>query len=523
MNLDSEHGADERELDLQRAELAALATDLVERELGLSTLQQELAAFQAEYLCIVGASYAVLDDSNARLAEARAARRPDDGAQEEAIRARRRADDTRRELANSALDPTQSFDPPAALKKLYRTVARRLHPDLASTDQERKLRGPWMERLGVAYGMQDGDALESLLAEWGRREEPVRRSEVAGDLARAWLFGELATEDYTDRTRIACEGIEVARQIGRAKQRICDISRIADDLKAGALHELYRRHRTGLDAGRNLLNEMAARLEMKAAYARREGVVRRDPRTHAIRDAMDLPERGLADLERRRVPASIKRPGEQLISEDGGGVEFTDEQWGILRPRLDRQFRLVRANTSRQEGESAKDYSIRLFRQFIAQVREALKAVQRHVVDAALRRWYKETKGGRDVSIDSEASGQNDATATPSPASGATADGAVEAPQPEEVPGAGAEREGAQGGETGAGREGGVGVGSQSSESPADSDGGRAAHETRAESGAGGPVVDKRREMALTFAGALILEPWPFTLRWTGRAGSWSL
>ena len=180
---------------------------------------------------------------------------------------------------------TQPFDPPAALKTLYRTVARRLHPDLASTDEERVLRGPWMERLGVAYGKQDGNALKSLLAEWGQREEPVRGSEVAGDLARAWLFGELTTEDYTDRTRIARDAIEVARRIGRAKQRIGEIDQIADDLKAGALHELYRRHRTGLEAGRNLLNEMAAKLEMEAAYARWEGAPRGDTRTRPMRDA----------------------------------------------------------------------------------------------------------------------------------------------------------------------------------------------------------------------------------------------
>ena len=489
MNLE-EHVPDERELDLKRAELAALATDLVERELWLSTLRQELAAFRAEYLRIVGASYAVLDDTNARLAEASAARRPDDEtAQEEAGRARRRAGAAKARAEGQAdLEPTEPFDPPAALKTLYRAVARRLHPDLASTDEERVLRGPWMERLGIAYGKQDGNALKSLLAEWEQRKEPARGSEVAGALARAWLFGELTTEDYTDRTRIAREAIEAARQIGRARQRIGDIGQIADDLKDGALYELYGRHRTGLEAGRNLLNEMAAKLEMEAAYTRWEGVVRRDPRTRAMHDAADLPARGLADLERWWGCAPIEGPEERATSESGGRVEFefSKEQWDVLRPKLDRVFRAVQ-----RELKPGQD----LLREFVRALKGALMKnakLPKHIVKAAIKRWNRETRGGRDVeaaAVSANQAGRAAARGRALPQERALmARWARE--NPEGVPPAGA---GGQDAPAGAGRAdaaGYAGAGAAGAESRDDGDGGRSAHETRAESGARGPVVD---------------------------------
>ena len=47
MELARVQSPEELELDLKRAELAALEQELVERELALSTLQQQLAAFEA--------------------------------------------------------------------------------------------------------------------------------------------------------------------------------------------------------------------------------------------------------------------------------------------------------------------------------------------------------------------------------------------------------------------------------------------------------------------------------------------
>ena len=67
MQLVRTQSPEERELELKRAELAALEQELVERELDLSTLQQALAKFERDYLRIVGRRYATLDAINARV------------------------------------------------------------------------------------------------------------------------------------------------------------------------------------------------------------------------------------------------------------------------------------------------------------------------------------------------------------------------------------------------------------------------------------------------------------------------
>ena len=166
---------EERELELKRQELAALEADLVEQELHLSTLQARLAAFKAEYLRVVGVRYADLDDLRARIAEARVAQAPtDDAVQAAASQARAAAESSAAEAHGRASHgPTPPFDPPVEIKTLYRTIARRLHPDLAATDEERACRHEWMAKVNDAYQRQDSEALAALLSAWEASPESV--------------------------------------------------------------------------------------------------------------------------------------------------------------------------------------------------------------------------------------------------------------------------------------------------------------------------------------------------------------
>ena len=68
------------ELEEKRSALALLETELVERELELSTLKQELAVLEAEYLRLVGTLYVDLDELKARTKEVLAAQQAGDWA-----------------------------------------------------------------------------------------------------------------------------------------------------------------------------------------------------------------------------------------------------------------------------------------------------------------------------------------------------------------------------------------------------------------------------------------------------------
>ena len=239
---------EERELDLKRTELAGLESELVERELELSTLQQELAVFEAQYLRVVGRRYATLDDINARIAEAQAIRRPADHAVlEEARGARETADATASQAESDARDaePAPPFEPPAGLKPLYRAAARKLHPDLATTDDERARRHEWMAKVNEAYRHQNEDALNTVLADWETSPESVPGTDIPSELVR------------------------VIRQIAQVRRRVDQIELMIDALKVGNLYALYAQYQTQARSAGNPLDELAASIDEQITDAER--------------------------------------------------------------------------------------------------------------------------------------------------------------------------------------------------------------------------------------------------------------
>jgi hypothetical protein len=87
---------EEEELERKRLELADLETELVQKELDLTTLNAELHNFEREYTQI--SEYMAY------------------------------------------LESSRGFRPSDSLKKLYREVAKRIHPDLVTDETEKKRR-----------------------------------------------------------------------------------------------------------------------------------------------------------------------------------------------------------------------------------------------------------------------------------------------------------------------------------------------------------------------------------------------
>ena len=238
---------EEAELERKKLELAAIENELAERELDLSTLEAELRAFERRYLRTVGVKYAELDDLEAQIAEATARLNPQDTrAHEQASQARAQAEESAQAAGTAqASKQKDEFKPPEDLKKLYREIAKRVHPDLANGEEERARRTRFMAEVNRAY--QDGDAvrLQAILAEWEGSPEAVKGEGVGADLVR------------------------IIRKIALVRGRLSEIEAEIAQLHESDLYKLMMKVREAQQEGRDLLAEMVAKLDRQIADAKR--------------------------------------------------------------------------------------------------------------------------------------------------------------------------------------------------------------------------------------------------------------
>jgi hypothetical protein len=237
---------EERELERKRAELAALEGELAECELELVTLHNELRAFEAHYLRTVGMLYAELDDLEAQIAETQARQEPEDRrVREQAVQARAKASESAHAVGMVLEETVEDHFRGDALKKLYRDIARQVHPDLATDDASRSRRTRLMAEANKAYTSGNEAALKAILDEWYSSPEAVEGMGVAADLVRT------------------------IRMIHQAQGRIEFIQSEVAALNGSELSLLRERAETEQMSGRDLLAQMAEQLNMDILHARR--------------------------------------------------------------------------------------------------------------------------------------------------------------------------------------------------------------------------------------------------------------
>ena len=238
---------EEKELARKLAELTILESELAKRELDLATLQAELHAFERRYLRIVGIRYAEFDEIDAQIAEALAELTPKSSeAQERASQARAQANESA-QMSKTAqeLGRRDEFTPSDALKKLYREVANCIHPDLATDENDRVRRQRFMAEANQAYEDGDEARLREILREWESSPEAVRGDGVGAELIR------------------------VIRKIAQIESRLQAIESIIAQLRSSDLFRLKVEVERTEAEGRDLLAEMAIRLDQKIADVRR--------------------------------------------------------------------------------------------------------------------------------------------------------------------------------------------------------------------------------------------------------------
>ncbi len=234
---------EERELEKKQAELVALEADLIQRELDFATLRAELTDFESRYLRTVGVLYAELDEIEAQIAEAQSRRRPSDSkTQEQAARARAQAQESS-ETTRAISEPKPK--PSESLKKLFREVAKLIHPDLATNDADRARRQKLMADANVAYENGDEAKLRSILADWESSPETVEGEGVGAELIR------------------------VIRKIAQIQKRLSEIEIELQQLSMSDLFQLTAKANEAEKEGRDQLTEMASQVARQIAGAKR--------------------------------------------------------------------------------------------------------------------------------------------------------------------------------------------------------------------------------------------------------------
>lgn len=235
----------------QRYELEVLTQEIAELELELATVQAEIADFSRRYHAAVGRLMVELDLLQAQIAAIEAERQPEDAglkqaaAQSQAQAERSQQEQQRFEDApkNEKMPEAKPFAPSRDLKKLYRQIAQKIHPDRAGSEDDRKWRTHLMSEATRAYRNEDETALREVLSLW--QEGPAAAGAVGAGSMSA-----------------------LESQLQRMKARLAGIQSELDRLLASRLYELFVAARLAQRQGRDLLQEMAVTVDLQIAAAR---------------------------------------------------------------------------------------------------------------------------------------------------------------------------------------------------------------------------------------------------------------
>ncbi|MFJ8028673.1 hypothetical protein [Streptomyces sp. NPDC096311] len=172
----------------ERLERAVRAAEqaLIEFEIAVETFRVEVENFSRLHHQKLGPMYSRLDELDAQIAEAVAARTGD-------VEDLRKADEARARvmpmpgveelfhgwmdseglfpeavamLTDQSVRPPQRVRPSDEARQLYRELVRKAHPDLAQDDDERRRRDEFIARVNAAYSRGDEALLRELSEEW---------------------------------------------------------------------------------------------------------------------------------------------------------------------------------------------------------------------------------------------------------------------------------------------------------------------------------------------------------------------
>jgi hypothetical protein len=252
-------GPGAEELVRRRAQLQVLSRHLLERERGLAAFRSELHAFETTYRKALGSRYARLDqlaellDETVEPAADDAGPGPTDDGPAERYPGQGLPGGQNWAWGEREPDKEPERRPVVdeEAKRLFRQLARLIHPDLARDPQERERRTNLMVAANDAYEQGDVAALGRLLEDWHASPEAVTGSGAAAELERT------------------------LRRIAQVEASMVRIDEELAELEASAMGWLRRRVEKAAREGWDLLAHMVRELDRQIGEAQLE-LERRD-------------------------------------------------------------------------------------------------------------------------------------------------------------------------------------------------------------------------------------------------------
>lgn len=224
----------ENDFKRKQTELKTLTEILAEKELELASLENELRAFELQYIRTVGVLLAKLDQIEEDIAQELFQKHPEERFKREYETAQRKAKDSQQAVNEKLGDGEKKvFTSSDELRSLYIRVAKSIHPDLATNEDEISVRTLLMARANEAFANGDKEYLERILLEWE-------------------LQGEKSVPEETVSSKIEL----LEKKINQIKLRIRRLEIKIEELKKSELNQLRLKVEQAKQQGRDLLQEM---------------------------------------------------------------------------------------------------------------------------------------------------------------------------------------------------------------------------------------------------------------------------
>lgn len=249
---------EEREYSRYLAEVEARKRRAASLQTELTTLKLALGRFESDYHVRVGLLFVELDrvglaieEYEHRVARLETAPTADPESVEQEVRAEfadqreqvhqdeEDAQRFERAFERDQARPKLDTDAEDELKQLYRELAKRHHPDLARTAEERREREPLMQRVNAAVRERDLDALRAL----------VREAEVADPTFEARSLGEKL--------------VWAIREVARLDEVIAGLEAELALVQSSDTHRLWQRQEAGERVVEVLEEDVQAELAAK--------------------------------------------------------------------------------------------------------------------------------------------------------------------------------------------------------------------------------------------------------------------